>query len=87
MMNKSEFKKALKEKLNLEEDKITIINDILEDHFFIGKKNKNKIITDLINKLNIDESKANDIYNATMQVIGNGIKDTLKHPFRSKKES
>lgn len=42
MMNKKEFKKILKEKLNLDDSKIDTINDVLEDHFIIGKKIKLK---------------------------------------------
>lgn len=84
-MNKTEFISALKEKTNLSEENCLIVNDILESHFLIGKNNKEKIIEDLINRLNINELKANEIYNTSMSIISNELKYKLKHPFKSKK--
>lgn len=43
-MNKKEVIKKLGEVTNLSEEKCIIINDILEEHFIIGKNNKEKII-------------------------------------------
>lgn len=81
MMNKTEFNNALKEKLNVDDAKMAIINNVLDDHFLIGKNNKNKIITDFMDKLNVDETKANEIYNTIISFIGSNIKNKLKHPF------
>lgn len=39
-MNKKGFILKLKEKLNYDEEKCIKINEILEDTFLIGKKNK-----------------------------------------------
>ena len=47
-MNKTEFIKVLSERLNVDEDYARKINDILEDNFFIGKKNKTKLVNYLI---------------------------------------
>ena len=47
-MNKTEFIKVLSERLNVDEEYARKINDILEDNFFIGKKNKTKLVNDLI---------------------------------------
>ena len=41
-MNKSEFIKQLSEKLGYDEGKCTIINDVLENHFIVGKNNTEK---------------------------------------------
>lgn len=82
-MNKTEFIDKLKSKMNLTENESIIVNDILENHFLIGKNNKEKIIDDLINRLNINELKANEIYNTSMSIISNELKYKLKHPFKS----
>ena len=81
MMNDKEFKKVLKEKLNLDDGKIAIIDNVLNNHFILGKNNKIKIIDDLMSQLNIDEAKANEIYDIVMNCIGTGLKNRLKHPF------
>ena len=41
------------------------------------------MIAGFIVKLGIDENEANKIYESAMQIIGNGVKDKLKHPFKS----
>ena len=47
-MNKTEFINALKSEINYSESNCLLINDILEKHFFIRSKNKDKIIEELI---------------------------------------
>ena len=32
--------------------------------------------------LNIDEEKANELYNITSSIIAENIKDKIKHPFK-----
>ena len=81
-MNKREVIERLKKELNYTEEKCVLINDIAENTFLIGKKNKEKIISEFIQKLNVSESDANNIYEVFMTIIGSGIKDKLKHPFR-----
>jgi len=82
-MNKSEVIKKIMEVTGLSEEKCLQINEVIENHFIIGKNNKEKIINDLKEKLNITEEMANDIYNKVMSVIASGIKDKLKNPFKS----
>lgn len=82
-MNKEQYIKVLQEKTKLSEDKCIIINDILENHFIIGKKNKQKIINDLKERLNIDEVDADEIYNICTEIISSAIKQKLKSPFKS----
>lgn len=80
-MNKKEVIKKLGEVTNLSEEKCVIINDILEEHFIIGKKNKEKIISDISEKLETTREESENIYELAMTIIGSGIKDKLKHPF------
>lgn len=80
-MNKKEVIKKLGEVTNLSEEKCVIINDILEEHFIIGKNNKEKIISDISEKLETTREESENIYELAMSIIGSGIKDKLKHPF------
>lgn len=80
-MNKEKVIEELEKVTGLDNDKCTIINSILEDHFIIGKSNKEKIVSDIIEKLSVTREKAETIYESAMSIIGNGIKNKLKHPF------
>ena len=80
-MNKKEVIKKLGEVTNLSEEKCIIINDILEEHFIIGKNNKEKIISNISEKLETTREESENIYELAMSIIGSGIKDKLKHPF------
>ena len=83
-MNKSEVIKEISKQTGYAEEKCILINNIMEDTFIFGKKNKEKIITRFENELNLDESESNKLYETVMNILGSGIKDTLKHPFKSK---
>lgn len=68
-MNQKEFLNVLQEKTSMSKENCIIVNDILENHFIIGRKNKKKIINDLMQRLNIDELKSEEIYNISMEFI------------------
>lgn len=82
-MNKEKVIKELEKVTGLDNGKCTIINSILEGHFLLGKNNKEKIVSDIQNKLNVTSEEAEKIYESAMSVIGSGIKDKLKHPFNN----
>lgn len=82
-MNKEKFIKKLEKVTGLDNNKCVIINSILEDHFLLGKNNKEKIVSDIIEKLNVTNSEAENIYESIMSIIGSEIKEKLKHPFKS----
>ena len=82
-MNKSGFIAALQAKTNYEEEKCIIINNILENHFLVGKKNKEKIIDELERELNITREESETIYDISMTIIKNGVQEKLKHPSAS----
>lgn len=83
-MDKEEFIKKLSEELKITEERAHSINSILEDHFLIGKKEKEKLTSKLEEVLKVSKEEANNIYNTAHKLLYGGIKDTLKHPFRSK---
>lgn len=82
-MNKAGFIKTLSKELNCDLEYSRRINDLLEENFIIGKKNKEKTINLFINELNITKEEAEKIYEAASSVITSGIKERIKHPFRN----
>lgn len=82
-MNKTYFLEQLKEETNLSEKDVLALSSILDDHFVFGKKNKDKIVSDIKGKLEVSNDKAEEIYNITMSIISSNVKDKLKHPFKS----
>ena len=83
-MNKKEFLNELSKQTDLNKNKVILVNDILEKHFFISKKNKDKIISELVIKLDISLDKATEIYNVSKKIVSNEIINKLKHPFKDK---
>ena len=82
-MNKQFFEKELMNKVGISSKDAKLVNDVLEENSIIGKKSKENIINELVNLLEVDEDRANEIYNAAMDVIKDGVKKKLKHPFKS----
>lgn len=82
-MNKEKFIEKLENVTGLDNGKCTIINSILESHFIVGRNNKEKMISDITEKLEMTREEAEKIYESAMSIIGSGIKDKLKHPFGS----
>jgi len=82
-MNKTKFIQTLQEKLNIDENTAVILNSIIEDNNIFGKKNKDKIINEIIDALKIDLEKAESIYEKVMEIITSAIKNKIRHPFKS----
>ena len=82
-INKKRFINELQDNTNLSYDECLIVNNILENNFIFNKKKKEKVINELILQLNINDERANEIYNEIMQFISSKIKEKIKHPFKS----
>ena len=82
-MNKTGFIKELSKVTGYSIDDCIIINDVLENNFFISKKSKDKIVNELISSLKINETEATSIYENAKMIFNNEIKNKLKHPFKS----
>lgn len=67
------IKDKLKELTNLSDEQVNIIDEILNNHFIIGKNNKEKIITDFKEKLNLTDEEADNLYNQCSEIIVKGI--------------
>ena len=82
-INKKRFISELQDNTNLSYEECLIVNNILENNFIFNKKKKEKVINELILQLNINDERANEIYNEIMQFISSKIKEKIKHPFKS----
>jgi len=61
-MNKTIFIKELSKQTGYDEQKCILINDIIENYFIFGRKNKDKIIKDLQIKASLNEDDAENVY-------------------------
>ena len=84
-MNKTKFIEKLNSETGYSIEKCKIINDVIESHLIVGKDNKEKILNDFMEKLNIDKDNANDLYIKCINVLGSEFKKKIRHPFKSKK--
>lgn len=82
-MNKNSFIKELSKQTGYNEEKCILINDVIENHFIFGRKNKDKIIQDLQVKASLSEDDAENIYDISIKIITGEIKNKLKHPFKN----
>ncbi len=82
-MNKSKFIKKLSEETGYNKEKCILINNVLENYFIFGRKNKENIIQDLETKVNLSEDDAENVYDISMKIITVEIKDKLRYPFKS----
>ena len=82
-MNKIGFIKELSKQTGYDEQKCILINDIIENHFIFGRKNKDKIIKDLQFKAGFSKDDSKNVYDILVKIIIREIKNKLKHPFKS----
>ena len=80
-MNREKFIERLSNQADLTKEKAILVNDILENNFFISKRYKDKIISEIVLSLNININEATKIYEIAKDIIGREIKNKLKHPF------
>lgn len=67
------IKEKLKELTKRSDEEVTIIDEILNSHFIIGKNNKKKIVADFKEKLNLNDEEADNLYNQCSEIIIKGI--------------
>lgn len=84
-MNKTIFLEKLGKETGYDENKCKIVNEVIESHLIIGKNNKEKILNDFTNKIDINREEADCLYNKCINILGNEFKKKIRHPFKSKK--
>ena len=83
-MDKDKIVEVLKEKVNLPDELVAKVGELLSGKSFVGNANKDDIIGGLVEKLGIDEEKANEIYNAISEALAGGLMDKVKGLFGKK---
>ncbi len=68
-----DIRKKLRTVTKKSEKDCNIINDILNEHFIIGKNNKIKICNDFMVRLGISNDQADELYNQCISIIVKGI--------------
>lgn len=82
-MNKTGFIKELSKETGYDEEKCILINNIIENYFIFGRKNKDKIIKELQIKARLNEDDSENVYDISMKIITGEIKNKIKNPFKS----
>lgn len=67
--NRENIINELLEKTEYKKEECEQIVQILNNHPIIGRKNKEKIMTDFINTLNISKLEADALYNICMECV------------------
>ncbi len=82
-MNKNGVIKELSKQTGYDEEKCILINNVIENYFIFGRKNKDKIIKDLQTKASLNEDDSENVYDISKKIITEEIKNKLKHPFKN----
>lgn len=81
-MNSEDFISELIAQTGLTEEQCTIASEIFEKTILAGNKNKELIITQLTEKLNINKSQAEMTYNTAIGLLANDAVDKIKSLFK-----
>lgn len=81
-MNAEDFIKELTSQTGLTQEQGLAANEVFESTFLAGNKNKDLIIGQLTERLGIDESQADMIYNVAVGLLADGVMDKVKNIFK-----
>lgn len=80
-MNKEQFIEALHKNTELSYNQCVIVNDIIEGHMLIGKKNQDQAVSEIMDRLHCPFDQSKHIFDCAMSMITAELKDKIKHPF------
>ena len=81
-MNEADFIQEIMKQANLSEDQGDIVNQIFQENFIAGNKNKEVIVNLLAEKLGVDKAQADQIYTIAAGILASGILDKIKGLFK-----
>jgi len=84
-MNKKKFIETLKDSTSYTEKECSLINEILERHFFPTKKDE--VLKEWMKELNIEKDEAEKLWQIVSSILKSEIKNKLKHPFGSQNKT
>ena len=82
IMNEADFIQEIMKQANLSEDQGDIVNQIFQENFIAGNKNKEVIVNLLAEKLGVDKAQADQIYTIAAGILASGILDKIKGLFK-----
>ena len=80
-MNKTAFISQLAKEANITEEQSAQVNEIMEAHHIIGKNSRLTVISEIAEKLGLDEAAEEKISDIASALLAGGIKNKLLHPF------
>lgn len=83
-MRKNDFINELAQASGITVEEAAKVNEIVESHGLIGKKSKEAVVLEIAEALNIEHDAADEISNKVYDILGNALKEKLKHPFAPK---
>ena len=81
-MNKKYFVNELIKELNCDETYARQVLDLYEENFIIG--NKEKTIKLFVDKLNVSNEEAKNLYETCSKIVSSSLKNKILHPFKNK---
>lgn len=78
-MNKKKFIEVLKENTSYTERECSLINEIIERHFFLTKKDE--VMKEWMKELNVEKDEAEKLWQTVSFILKGEIKNKIKHPF------
>ena len=77
-MNEADFISQLVSQTGLTQEQGVAANDVFQSTFLAGNKNKDFIVEQLSQRLGIDKSQANMIYDVAIGMLAGGVLDKIK---------
>lgn len=81
-MNTEDFVKELIGQTGLTQEQGIAAGDVFQSTFLAGNKDENLIISQLSQRLGIDESQAKMVYDVAIGLLTSGVLDKVKNIFK-----
>lgn len=81
-MNETDFIQEIMKQANLSQDQGDMVNEIFQNNFIAGNKNKDTIVKSIGEKLGVDEAQADQIYTIAAGLLASGVLSKVKGIFK-----
>lgn len=81
-MNETDFIQEIMKQANLSQDQGDMVNEIFQNNFIAGNKNKDTIVKLIAEKLGVDEAQADQIYTIAAGLLASGVLSKVKGIFK-----
>lgn len=84
IMNEADFIQQMMSQANLNEEQGGMVNEIFQNNFIGGDKNKNMIVNLIAEKLGVDKAQAEMIYTIGAGLLATGVLNKIMGIFKRK---